>query len=112
MLKTPRNLTVPLRTYRKRLIKELVHFSWSITKKTSYIPMKHRTHGVFGATEGTGRHTSSHRAQRSPQGRDGAHYGAGCANVSVYRTGAGCLWVVCFFVSGSAGHAWGRVLAH
>lgn len=51
MLKTPQNLTVPLRTYRKRLIKELVHFSWSITK-TSYISMEHRKYGTFGATEG------------------------------------------------------------
>lgn len=32
MLKTPQNLTVPLLTYRKRLIKEFVNFSWSITK--------------------------------------------------------------------------------
>lgn len=47
MLKTPQRLTVPLHTYRDRLIKELVNSSI----KTSYIPMKYRTYGVFGTIE-------------------------------------------------------------
>lgn len=54
MLKTPQNLTVPLRTYRKRSIKELVHFSWSITKKLPYASMEHRKYGMSWSYRGKG----------------------------------------------------------
>lgn len=111
MLKTPLNLTVPLRTYRKRLIKELVHFSWSITK-TVYISMEHSKYGVFGATEGG----MSHFFTSGSEVRDHhnflgsrKHYGATRANVSKQKSNAECLWV--FFFSGSAGHAWDRVFS-
>lgn len=56
-----------------------------LLQKTSYISMKHRKSGMFGARE---RRDVTHlhiglRGQRSPQGRDGAHNGARCANVSI-----------------------------
>lgn len=42
---------MPLRTYRKRPIKELVHFSWRITKT---FLMEHRKYGVFRSYRGRG----------------------------------------------------------
>lgn len=51
MLKTPRNLTVPLFAHTgKKTNKRALH-SWSFTK-TSYASMEHREYGMFGATEG------------------------------------------------------------
>lgn len=66
MLKTPQNLSVPLHTYRKRLIKELIFLG--VLQRTS---MEHREYGMFPATEGGALHTSSHRAQRLPHYQNG-----------------------------------------
>lgn len=105
MLKTPRNLTVPLCTYMKRLEKELVHFSWSIIK-TSYISMEHREYGTFGATVG-GDITLLHiglRGQRLPHSskRDfleaRTHNEARRVNVSVEKSDAECLQGLCEWI--------------
>ena len=77
-VKNPQNLTVLLRTYRKRLIKELVNFSWSITK-TSNISMEQRKYRVFGTTEGGGNtfHHVRLRGQSLPQGQNRTLWGQG-----------------------------------
>lgn len=109
MLKTPQNLTVPLRTYRKRLIKELVHFSWEYYKNLKHFYGAQKIWGV-GTTAGGGitLHHIGLRAQRFPQGQNRTLWGQGDTMAQdvltlVYRNRM--LDVFGVFVTGSAWHA-------
>lgn len=73
MLKTPQNLTVALLTYRKRLLKEFVNSSWSITKNLMFLWSTENMVCLELQREG-GDVTLLHirlRGQRLPQGQNG-----------------------------------------
>lgn len=80
--------------------KELVHFSWSITK-TSNISMEHRKYGLFGTTEGRDitLYHSWLRGWRLPHGQmghsgSGRHYRARRADASWEESDAGRLYLL------------------